>query len=316
MKNLKVLLVLILASGFLLQSCAPKPATTPVLKLTLMPIIDTVPIYAAQQEGLFEKHGVKVEIIPVGAAPEREQLIASGQADGEINEVTSVMSFNREKTQLQVVRYALRPTADSPHFYILASAKSGITSADQLKGVEIGVSEGTVIEYVTDRLLEAQGISTDQIKIIAVPKISDRMSLLASGDLKAGTMPDPQAALAIQQGAVNVLNDASYPQYGFSVISFRKEVIDAQPEAVRAFLAALEEATKQVNADPQKFANILSEQNLVPAPLLGSYKLPVYPTAGVPSQEEWKDAMQWMMDKKLLPNEVSYEPSVTAQFLP
>jgi len=150
-------------------------------------------------------------------------LIASGQADGEINEVTSVMSFNREKTQLQVVRYALRPTADSPHFYILASAKSGITSADQLKGVEIGVSQGTVIEYVTDRLLEAQGISTDQIKIIAVPKISDRMSLLASGDLKAGTMPDPQAALAIQQGAVNVLNDASYPQYGFSVISFAKK---------------------------------------------------------------------------------------------
>jgi len=67
----------------------------------------------------------------VGAAPEREQLISASQADGEINETASVMLFNRESTQLQIVRYALRPTADSPHFYILTSAKSGITKVDQ-----------------------------------------------------------------------------------------------------------------------------------------------------------------------------------------
>jgi len=135
MIKLKAWIVFALAAGLLLQSCAPKPTETPILKIALLPVIDAVPIYAAQQEGLFEKHGVQVEIIPVGAAPEREQLISANQADGEINETASVMLFNRESTQLQIVRYALRPTADfSSTSTILTSAKSGITKVDQLKG--------------------------------------------------------------------------------------------------------------------------------------------------------------------------------------
>jgi len=173
-----------------------------------------------------------------------------------------------------------------------------------------------VIEYVTDRLLESQGFTADEIKVLAVPKISDRMNLLASGELSAGTMPDPLASLAMQQGSVNVIDDSKYPQYGYSVISFRKAVIDANPEAIKAFLAALEEATQQVNADPAKFANIMSEQKLVPAPLLTSYRLPTYPTAGVPTLDEWNDTMQWMLDKQLLPAKVDYSTSVTDQFLP
>src|ERR1041385_1504476 len=144
---------------------------------------------------------------------------------------------------MQVVRYALRPTKENGHFFILASAKSGISSVDELKGVEIGVSQGTVIEYVTDRLLQADGFASDEIKTVAVPKIPDRMSLLASGELSAGVMPDPLASLVVNQGGVIVADDSSHPEYGFSVISFRKDVIDANPEAIKGFLAAIEEAT-------------------------------------------------------------------------
>ena len=216
-------------------------------------------MYVAQQEGLFAKHGVNVEFIPVASAPERDQLIAAGGADGTINETLAVMLFNKEKVQMQVVRYALRPTEGNGHFFILASAQSGISSVDGLKGVEIGVSQGTVIEYVTERLLQAEGFTSDEIKTIAVPKIPDRMALLASGKLKAGVMPDPLASLVVGQGGVIVADDSSHPEYGFSVISFRKDVIDTEPEAVKGFLAAIEEATALLNADPAKYKNVLSE---------------------------------------------------------
>ncbi len=217
---------------------------------------------------------------------------------------------------MQVVRYALRPTEGNGHFFILASAKSGITSVDQLKGVEIGVSQGTVIEYVTDRLLQSDGFTKDEIKTVAVPKIPDRMALLASGELKAGVMPDPLAALVVNQGGVIVKDDSKYPEYGFSVISFRKDAIDANPDAVKAFLAAVEDATKLVNADPAKYKNVLSEQKIVPAPLLNSYKAPVFPTAGVPTEAEWKDALNWLKEKGILTADISYADSVNASLLP
>jgi NitT/TauT family transport system substrate-binding protein len=310
---------LLFALSLLLSACQPAatPTAEPVtLKMALLPIIDTLPMYVAEQEGLFAKHGVQVEFVPVAAAPERDQLIAAGQADGMINETLSTFFFNKEDTQVQIVRYSLVPTAEAGHFFILASKDSGITTPDGLKGVEIGVSQGTVIEYVTERLLQEAGLTADEIKTIAVPKIADRMALLASNGIQAGTMPDPLSALSIQQGAVPVMDDSQYPQYGFSVISFRKEVIDAHPEAIRGFLAAIEEATALVNASPEKYNTLLSDKKLVPEPILQDYQVPPFPLKGIPTEAEWQDALEWAKGKGLIEVDVSYADSVTSEYLP
>lgn len=312
-KILKTMLVFLV----LLSACAPTaPQETITLKIAVLPIIDTLPMYVAQQEGLFAKHNVNVEFIPVASAPERDQLLAASQADGAVNETLAVMLFNRETIQMQAVRYALRPVPGYGHFFIIASGHSGITSVDGLKGVEIGVSQGTVIEYVTERLLQAEGFTADEIKTIAVPKIPDRMSLLASGELQAGVMPDPLASLVVAQGGVIVADDSKHPEYGFSVISLRKAVIDEHPEAVKGFLAAIEEATSLLNADPAKYRNVLSEQNLVPPPLLETYQTPPFPSAGVPTEAEWNDALNWLKEKGILDVDISYADSVNASLLP
>jgi NitT/TauT family transport system substrate-binding protein len=313
--NRKIIIVL-LSFILLLSACASQPKTVGTLKIAVLPIIDTLPMYVAQQEGLFAKQGVNAEFIPVASAPERDQILAAGGADGTINETLAVMLFNKENVQMQVVRYALRPTESKGHFFILASGQSGISSLEQLKGVEIGVSQGTVIEYVTERVLQTNGFTSDEIKTVAVPKIPDRMALLASGKLKAGVMPDPLASLVVSQGGVIVADDSSYPEYGFSVISFRKDVVDSNPDAIKRFLVAIEEATRLVNADPAKYKNVLSEQKLVPAPLLEAYQAPAFPTAGVPTEEEWNDALNWLKEKGILTTDVSYADSVNASLLP
>ena len=217
---------------------------------------------------------------------------------------------------MQAVRYALRPAEGYGHFFILASGSSGITTPEGFKGVEIGVSQGTIIEYVTERLLTAEGLSPDEILTIPVPKIPDRMALLASGELSAATLPDPLGALAVQSGAVIVLDDSNHPEYGFSIYSFRKEIIDAHPEAIKGFLTAVDEAIALINADPTQYTSILSDNNIVPPPLLEAYKVPPFPEAGVPTKSEWEDALNWAKEKSMLDIDVSYEDSVNGSLLP
>ena len=311
--NRRIVLAL-LSLVIVLSACSQQTIGT--LRIAVLPIIDTLPMFVAQQEGLFENHGVNVEFIPVASAPERDQLIAAGGADGTINETLAVMLFNKEDIQMQIVRYALRPTEENGHFFILTSNKSGISSIDGLKGVEIGVSQGTVIEYVTERLLQADGFTTEDIKTVAVPKIPDRMALLASGELEAGVMPDPLASLVVSQGGVIVADDSNHPEYGFSVISFRKDMIEANPEAIKGFLAAIEEATVLLNAEPARYKTVLSEQKLVPPPLLEAYQIPVFPPASVPSADEWNDALSWLQGKGILTTDVSYQDSVNGILLP
>jgi len=233
-----------------------------------------------------------------------------------INEAVSTLFYNRETIRLQIVRYARTATADTPLFRILSPGSSGISGPDGLRGVEIGVSQGTVIEYLTERLLEQEGFGPDDIKTIAVPKIDVRLSLLASGELKAAMLPEPLSSLAERQGAVVVLDDTRHPEFSFSTISFRKEVIDAHPEAIRGFLAAVEEATRQINEDPTRWSGLMAEQNLVPPPLLETFQVPKFPTAGVPSEAQWADALDWAKSKGLIDVDVDYNASVNPEFLP
>ncbi len=227
-KTFSFLLLFTMLAGLTLSACSPAtPAAPTTIRVALLPVLDVLPMVVAQEEGLYEKHGLIVEIIPVSSAPERDQLIASGQTDAIMNELTSVMFLNQEKIQVQAVRYARTATADQALVSIMAGKDSGITNVQGLKGPPIGISQGTVIEYLTDRLLTAEGFTAADINYVSVPKIPDRMSLLSSGELKAATLPEPFVTLSKQEGAVTALDDTAHPQYSFSIITFSKAFIDA-----------------------------------------------------------------------------------------
>ncbi|MEW6650589.1 MAG: ABC transporter substrate-binding protein [Chloroflexota bacterium] len=301
----------------LLAACSPaQPAPVVTLKAAVLPILDVLPMVVAQQEGLFAKNNVNVELIPVGSAPERDQLISAAQADLMVNELASVMFLNQERIQVQAVRFARAATTEQALFRILAAKDSGIQSPADLKGVPVGVSQATVIEYLTERLLQAEGLSPAEIETVAIPKIPDRMALLASGELKAAMLPEPFSSLAAQQGAVPLLDDTLRPDYSFSVITFRKAVIDENPQAVRGFLAAIEEAVELINADPQKYSALMVDQKMVPAPLAESFKVPTYPLKGVPSQAQFDDALAWVREKGYLDKELAYADCVNSSLLP
>jgi len=284
--------------------------------MAVLPILDALPMYVAQEKGYFEENGVNVEFIPVGSAAERDQIMSAGQADGMINDLISTLLYNQDTTQIQVVSFARVATSEYPQFRILAAKDSGIESVEGLKGVEIGISEGSVIEYTTDRLLEAEGFTPAEINTIAVPRIDLRMSLLDSGELMAANLPDPLASLAIQGGALPVVDDTSHPEFGNSLLSFRKTVIDGDPNAIRGFMAAIDQATQDINVDPSQWEELLTEQKLVPAPLIGTYQIPTFPRGTVPSMAQWDDVVAWGIEKGLISAEVSYEESVSTDYLP
>ncbi len=308
-----VLAIVIFIAACSSTAQTPEPAT---LKIAVLPILDALPMYVAQANGYFDSQDVKVEFIPVGSAAERDQVMAAGQADGMINDLVSTLLYNQDNTQIQIISFARIATPEFPQYRILAAKNSGINNVEDLKGIEIGISEASVIEYTTDRFLEAEGFAPLEIVTIAVPSIAIRMSLLDSGELEAANLPDPLASLAIQGGAVPIVDDSAHPEFGNSLISFRKSVIDANPEAIRGFLAAIERAAEDINADPSEWDELLTEQKLVPAPLIGSYKIPTFPTGSVPSETQWDDVVAWGLEKGLISQNISYDDSVTTDYLP
>jgi NitT/TauT family transport system substrate-binding protein len=142
------------------------------------------------------------------------------------------------------------------------------------------------------------------------------MALLGSGELKAAMLPEPASSLAELQGARLVLDDTRHPEYSFSTIAFRKAVIEAHPQAITGFLAALEEAVNLINADPTRWNALMAEKQLVPEPLIETYQAPTFVGASVPTQSQWEDALAWTKQKGLIDQDISYQDSVTDRYLP
>lgn len=322
------LIAALTAVALLLASCAPAPKVPtgapaaaenkPVeVKLALLTIVDALPFFVATKQGYFTANNVDVTFIPAASAAERDQLMTAGQADGMINDLISTVLYNKQNVQIQIVRFSRVATKEAPMYRILAASKSGIKNPKELAGVPIGISQGTVIDYVTARLLQKEGLTPDQIKTEAVPKMPDRLALLGSGQLKAATLPEPFSTIAQEtSGAVLVVDDSKYPEYGNSVISFRKSFIDQNPEAVKGFLTAVEKAVADINKDPNAWRSLLGENKLVPANVQATYPVPPFPPASVPTEAQWKDVIDWMKSRSLVDKDLPYAESITPQYLP
>ncbi len=311
--------IVLVLFAVLLSACggaAPAGQEDPTLKIAVLPILDALPMYVADAQGYFKDAGIQVDFVPVASAAERDQIMQAGQADGMINDLISTVFYNKDAQKIAVTRFARTALPDAPEYSILAAKDSGITKPQDLKGVEIGISQGTVIDYTTQRLLENAGLQAADIKTTNVPKIPDRLQLLSEGKMKAATLPEPFATLAEQSGAIRVVDDRSLSSVGTSEISFNVNTLKSKPETVKKFLAAIEKATADVNDHPAQWDSLLTDKKLVPAPLIGKYPLPKFPTASVPSEAQIKDVLAWMMAAGLIKQDVPYSQLVDARYLP
>lgn len=291
------------------------PSTTGTLRIGVLPITDVIPFYIAQEQGYFQKQGLNVELVSASSAAERDQMMITQQIDGELNDLVSTVLFNKDKTNIKIVRTARIAFSNAPEYWILVPKESPVKTAQDLKGKEIAVSQNTVIEYVTDRLLEMEGLTPADIKTTNVPSIPTRLQLIAQNQVAAATLPDPLASLAILQGARIALDDSKHPEVSMSVISFRGDIVAQRATDVKKFLAAYDLAIQDIRTRPDQFRNTLIEKGRVPDQLKDKYQFPPFPDPGIPTKAQWDDVVKWAMEHKLITAPVTFESSVDAGFV-
>jgi NitT/TauT family transport system substrate-binding protein len=315
---MRKLLICVFAIAALAACASPARPTLPppvLMRIGVLPITDVVPFYAAEQQGYFLKQGLNVELVSASSAAERDQMMLTEQIDGQVSDLVATVLFNAKSPKLKIIRIAMAPAPKAPNFWILTPKDSVIKSAQDLKGKEIAISQNSVIEYITQRMLEREGLTAADIKTTSVPAIPTRLQLVQQNQVAAATLPDPFASMAILQGARVIVDDTKYPEYSMSVITFRNDVLTKRASDVKKFLAAYDQALGDIRAKPDQFRNTLIERGRVPDQLKDKYQFPPFPNPGVPTQAQWDDVVKWALDRKLIAAPVTYESSVDAGFI-
>jgi NitT/TauT family transport system substrate-binding protein len=293
------------------------PKATAKLKIAQLPTVDGLPFWVADQKGYFKNAGLDVELITFNSPNERDAAIISGDVDGMLTDPQGTSTLIATGTKVKITSLGLGATQEEGPFGIVASRKSNINSIEDLKGVEIGISNNSIIHYVTEKLLLENGFKPEEIKLTNIPQIPLRQQLLESGDLKAAVLPDPLLSLSIKEGDKLILTDAKAKQnYTHSVIIFREDVIKEQSDALKTFFAAYNLGVLDLQANPDAYMDLLITKGKLPAEVKDAYKIVPPSFAQAPKKEDLEMVQQWLVEKKIITTPLTYEQLVDDSMLP
>ncbi|MBU1567776.1 MAG: ABC transporter substrate-binding protein [Proteobacteria bacterium] len=304
---------ILLLTVFILTACSVHAGA--LLKIGLLPIEDSVPFYVAEQEKMYAAENLQVELIPFQSALERDSALAAGAIDGAIDDPIGAILFDKGQGRLKITSICLGEKSDEGVFAILAAPDSGLKTVGDLKGVEIAVSNSTIIEYVTDRILAQQGFKTEEIKKLEVIKMPIRMQMLLSNAVKAATLPEPLASIAVSKGARVLISDATGEEsLSQTIIVFRAEVLKNQRPEIAAFFRAYKGAVQAINNDPEKFRALFVDKGRIPPFLAKTYPIPFFPLPTPFSPALFEPVMNWLAAKQLVAK-MPYTAMVATDFM-
>src|SRR5690606_24872392 len=107
-----------------------------------LPIAETGAIWAGIEEGIFEKHGLTLNIIPAAGGAKAVPSLVSGEIDFAIGSPVSAIRAALAGEQVRIIGdYADgNPIGQPDSNSVVASAASGITSWAGLEGKKVGTN--------------------------------------------------------------------------------------------------------------------------------------------------------------------------------
>ncbi len=280
----------------------------------VLPVMQALPLFVAQEKGLFAEEGVEVELIPFRSGLEKDAAMAAGQTQGYFGDMLTSMILGANLMPVRMVATIFNTTGDQRMFAILAAPGTGKPSLTDLARKGIAGSSNTVIEYVTTKLLENETPGAN-LKMIETKNILVRMPMLLQGQIPGAVLPEPLVTLVEGKGATVVADDRGLGITPTTLL-FTKDFIDRNTDAVRSFLRAVSRASALINQDQEMARPIMIKYARIPEPLQQSIDIPVFIPPDVPEKELVMDVYNWLNNKGVLKTKLSYDEMVRGDLLP
>jgi len=310
-KKTLIYLLIFISSMSLIGCSKEKPAAVPAKTITIgvMPDVESIPFIIAEKNGYFTKEGVRVKIVPFKSAKDRDSALQSGQLDGVITDILAVVFANEGGLNLKIC------SKNDGNIELMAGKDSGINSVADLKGKNIGLSTNTIMEYSTDKMLEAGQIKPDDVKKAAIPQLPTRLEMLQGAKVDAAILPEPLAGLAVKNGA-KVLNSTDNMSNKAGAIAFTGKSLQESPAEIKAVFRAYNDAVEYLQKEPlANYVDFIIQAQGFPAEIKDSFKLPQYAKAELPSEKIFNDVVKWLKDKNLIKGSYEYKALVDDQVL-
>lgn len=256
----------------------------------------SLPVFAAQELGLFKKYGVDAQLEMYDTGQSLGQALVEGKVDVG-GYLAYPISFNGMLRTGKKFYFVTTMIEDKNHrvSYLLrrkpaSGKKAEIRSIKDLRGKKVGILPTIAYKATIEAMLKKSGIDPAEVTIQQTdPALQPQ--LLANGGVDALYTIDPAATAAIASGTAELLDsDIGAPQifgepfpFGHAMIS--KEWATANPELTSRIVQAIDEAIVYINSHPKEANKFLKPY----LPAVYHPHIPLYPNALYLTSADSKD---------------------------
>lgn len=307
----KIISLLVIAVIFIaaVVGCAVPKKEPQVLKVGILPDVDSIPLIIAESQGYFEKTGAKVEIEHFSSAKDRDSALQAGSIDGAISDILAA-AFAKDGG------FDVKITSKSDGSYkFLAGKESGIENLQEMKGKAVALSKNTIIEYATDMMLLESDVNLAEVDKQVIPQIPARLEMLQNGKVDSATLPEPLASVAVKNGA-KILGSTDALGINPGVILFTAKSIETKAEEIKNFYKAYNMAVEYLNKqDKADYMDTIIEKAGFPEDVKDVIVLPKYSKAVLSDKDDFDNVIKWLLERNLIKNEYKFEDLTTDNFV-
>ena len=205
-------------------------------------------LYVGMHAGIFEKHGLKMNVTAAGGDTQTFAAVLGGSADFAIGDATMVQ-MSREAGGPGVV---VGTVVQRAHYFGVSKNLDPITDPKEFKGLTIVTSPDPNTNYsVAKRMLETAGLKIGEDTTILQVNPGTEIGAMLGGQADMAIAYQPSVSSAVAQGAKVVFDFASYVgPFCNTGIMVLPSTIERDPEMVQALVTAFEEASRLTYSDP------------------------------------------------------------------
>jgi len=264
---------------------------------------DSVGLFVAMEQGFFKKHhlNAKLQLISLNSVLPAALQSNSVQIAGP--SVSVVLQAVENGLDLVALCGGASTSRDATNYAVLAGAKSGVGSPDDLGGKKIGVPGlGATLHILGREWLNGRGVDYHKVTFIEVP-FPQMNDVLKAGTVDAVISADPMTARILESGNGKLLSyflkdvPTGLPT---SLYSATRTWAKANPQAVTEFREALQEASDFIQANPDQARAAVSKYIKFPPEILAKTYLPKIVVALTPDRIDWW--MKVMVEQEMLKN--------------
>lgn len=234
---------------------------------------------------------VKVTWTLFSAGPPLLEAMNAGEIDFGLTGDTPPVFAQAGGVPLRYVASQKTPTNEA----LIVPADSPITRVEDLAGKKVGYTVGSSANYTLVKILETAGLSLDDVESVPLQP-ADARAAFQGGSLDAWVIWDPFLTAAVTDlGAKTLLSRTDVGEYRWFYLT-SEDFGNEHLELVTEILTQLQVATDWVTQNPERFADILSQETGVDSgvwqDILASRpfgKVEPFAAAQVTSQQEVAD---------------------------